>query len=169
MLKAAGIVLLVLLLVLVAMNFLIVSNVGDRLRALQADLEQLKARQAPASGPAAAAGPVSFDVETSGAFAGDGGEAQSVTLSDRPVREATVALVETIDNAGTRLPVAANAVPLVPGVAGQIPLGRESGCVAATGSGAWSLSLDGGVLRIASRGCAYARPLRGRLRGTLWH
>jgi hypothetical protein len=167
MLKAAGIVLLVLLLVLVGMNFLIVSNVGDRLRALQEDVDQLKGRQAPAAAPAVS-GPVPFDVETSGAFGGDGGEAQSVTLSDHPVRLATVALVETIDPAGTRLPVAANAVVLLPGVSGQVPVGREAGCAATTGAGAWSLSLDGGVLRIASRGCAYARPLRGRLRGALW-
>src|ERR1700740_2199132 len=99
MLKAAGIALLVLLLVLVGMNFLIVSNVGDRLRALQEDVDQLKRRQAPAAAPANS-GPVPFDVETSGAFGGEG-EIQSVTLSDRPVREATVALVETIDAAGT--------------------------------------------------------------------
>ena len=175
MLKIAGIVLLALLLVLVGMNFLVVSNVGDRLRALQADVDQLKLRQGSGAAGAAgttpgggAAGPMPFDVETPNAFAGDGADAQSITLSESPVRQATVAVTETIDPSGARLPVGANAVVLLPGVPGQVPLGREAGCVSASGTGAWVLTLEGGTLRIASRGCAYARPVRARLRGALW-
>ncbi len=170
MLKIAGIVLLVLLLILIGMNFLVVSNAGDRLRALQADVDQLKLRQAPGAAPGGggAAAAVPFDVETSNAFAGDGGDVQSVVLSDVPVREATVALTETIDPGGARLPVAANAVFLMPGVPGLVPLGPQAGCASTSGTGTWVLSLEGGTLRIASRGCTYPRPLRGRLRGALW-
>jgi hypothetical protein len=175
MLKIAGIVLLALLLVLVGMNFLVVSNVGDRLRALQADVDQLKLRQGEGAAGAAgatpgggAAGPMPFDVETPNAFAGDGADAQSITLSESPVRQATVAVTETIDPSGARLPAGANAVVLLPGVPGQVPLGREAGCVSASGMGAWVLILEGGTLRIASRGCTYARPVRARLRGALW-
>ena len=181
MLKIAGIVLLALLLVLVGMNFLVVSNVGDRLRALQADVDQLKLGQGSGAAGVAgatgatgatpgggAAGPMPFDVETPNAFAGDGADAQSITLSESPVRQATVAVTETIDPSGARLPVGANAVVLLPGVPGQVPLGREAGCVSASGTGAWVLTLEGGTLRIASRGCAYARPVRARLRGALW-
>src|SRR5262249_13298284 len=169
MLKAAGLVLLALLLILVGMNFLIVSNVGARLHALQADVDQLKLRQESGASPGApAVGPVPFDVETTGAFAGEGVEPQSVPLADRPPRQVTVAVVETLDAAGTRLPVAANAVMLLPGVAGLVAIGREAGCLSAAAPGAWVLTLEGGSLRIASRGCAYARPLRGHLRGVLW-
>jgi hypothetical protein len=168
MLKIAGIVLLALLLVLVGMNFLVVSNVGDRLRALQADVDQLKLRPAPGAAPGAAAAPLTFDVETPAAFAGDGGEAQSIALSDSPVRQAAVAVTETIDPGGARVPVAANAVVLLPGVAGQVPIGPQAGCVSASGTGTWVLTLEGGALRVASRGCTYARPMRARLRGALW-
>jgi len=166
-LKAAGIVLLVLLLILVGMNFLIVSNVGDRLRAMQTDVDQLKLRPAGGAPGGGESGPVAFDVET-GAFVGDGAEAQSVTLSDRPLRQATVAVTETIDAAGTRLPVMANAVVLMPGVPGQVALGRDAGCLSPSGAGTWSLNLDGGTVHIASRGCTYPRPIRARLRGLLW-
>jgi hypothetical protein len=170
MLKAAGIVLLVLLLVLVGMNFLIVSNVGDRLRALQADVDQLKLQQGPGGGASAAAasGPVPFDVETPGAFTGEGADTQTVALSDRPLSQAVVAVTETIDAAGARVPVAANAVVLVSGLAGQVTIGRDAGCASPSGSGAWVLTLEGGTLRVASRGCTYARPIRARLRGALW-
>jgi len=166
-LKAAGIVLLVLLLILVGMNFLIVSNVGDRLRALQTDVDQLKLRQAGGA-PGGGSGPLSFDVEMPGAFAGDGAETQSIALSDRPLRQATVAVTETIDAGGTRLPVTANAVFLMPGVPGQVALGRDAGCMSPSGAGTWSLTLDGGTVRIASRGCTYPRPIRARLRGLVW-
>jgi len=167
MLKAAGIVLLVLLLVLVGMNFLIVSNVGDRLRALQADVDQLKLHQTGGGAPSGAA-PVPFDVEIASAFAGEGTEPQSIALSSVPVHQATVAVTETIDAAGARLPVTTNAVVLLPGVPGQVSLGREAGCVSPTGTGTWTLTLDAGTLRIASRGCSYPRPMRARLKGLVW-
>jgi hypothetical protein len=166
-LKAAGIVLLVLLLILVGMNFLIVSNVGDRLRAMQTDVDQLKLRPAGGAPGGGESGPVAFDVET-GAFVGDGAEAQSVTLSDQAVRQATVAVTETVDAGGSRAPVAVNAVVLLPGVPGQVPIPREAGCVSASGTGAWVLTLEGGALRLASRGCTYPRAVRGHLRGALW-
>jgi hypothetical protein len=167
-LKAAGIVLLVLLLILVGMNFLIVSNVGDRLRALQTDVDQVKLRQAGGAAGDGGSGPVSFDVEMSGAFAGDGADPQSVALSDQAVRQATVAVTETIDAGGTRMPVGAGTVVLLPGVPGQVPIPREAGCVSASGTGAWVLALEGGTLRVASRGCTYPRAVRAHLRGALW-
>jgi hypothetical protein len=173
MLKVIGIVLVVALLVLVGMNFLVVSNTGDRLRALQADVDELKMRVGSGSGAGApAAAGIPFDVETQTPISGETPAADGplVVLSDRPVVEATVALVETIAGDGTRTPVVASAVVLLPGVTGMIPIGRESGCVATiAGGGAWIVTLDGGNLRIASRGCAYPRPLRGRLRGLLRH
>lgn len=169
MLKVIGIVLLVALLVLVGMNFLVVSNTGDRLRALQADVDQLKLSvgSRPGSAGAAAAG-TPFDVETATPLSGETSSAEGplVELSDRPILEVTVALVETIADDGTRAPVLAGAVVLLPGVAGVIPIPREAGCVpTVAGGGRWIVTLDGGSLRIASRGCAYPRPLRGRLRG----
>ena len=171
MLKVLGGVLLAVLLVLVGMNFLIVSNVGDRLRALQVEVDQLKGRPASVPGPDdAAAARVPFDVETAPPLAGETSNAADgplVTLSDRPIREATVALVETIPADGAPMPVLANAVVLLPGVPGMIPLGRDAGCLPGPAGGAWILTLEGGAVRIASRGCAYPRPLRGRLRGVL--
>jgi hypothetical protein len=165
MLKVIGIVLLVALLVLIGMNFLVVSNAGDRLRALQAEVDQMKLALGP-GGSVPARTP--FDVETATPITGDtsGAEGPLVALSDHPLREATVALTETIAADGTRAPVLASAVVLFPGVAGVVPLGREAGCIATTASGgAWVLTLEGGGVRVASRGCAYPRPLRGRLRG----
>src|SRR5438552_1895729 len=90
--KALGIVLLVLLLVLVGMNFLVVSNAGDRLRALQADVEQLQARAAGGGAAAEAGAPTPFDIETASAFAGEAPAEATVALSDRPLRQAVVAV-----------------------------------------------------------------------------
>ena len=62
MLKALGAAVLLALLVLVGMNFLVVSNAGDRVRALQAEVDELKRQQATGGGDAAR---TPFDVETS--------------------------------------------------------------------------------------------------------
>ena len=167
MLKALGAAVLLALLVLVGMNFLVVSNAGDRVRALQAEVDELRRQQATGGGDAAR---TPFDVETSTAFSGEGsGEGPAIALADRPLREVVVGLTETIDADGKRQPVVGGAVVLLPGVPGFVPLGRDAGCSPVPGVPlpGWVLTLDGGTLRVASRGCAYPRPLRARLRGLI--
>src|SRR5688500_6769628 len=130
MLKAAALVLLVGLLVLMVMSLLIVTNLGDQVAALRTEVEAGRGGPSPPSGAQAA-----FDVETSPMATGEGGTpAQLVALdSGPPPRFAIVALVEVVGPDGTRTPLASNPVVLVPGVTAEIPVAPATGCLIPAG------------------------------------
>ncbi len=165
MLRALAALLALVLLVLVGMNFLAVSNLRDEVAALRAKVEGARAPVSPAP-PAAE---TLFDVETP-AFGGEGVAVvpQAVPLvAGAPVRKALLALTEIVGADGTRAPVAAGPVVLIPGITVEVPLGREAGCAPTAGGtpGGWLFTLEGTAVRVVPRGCAYARPVKGRLRG----
>ncbi len=154
------------LLVLLWMNFLRVSNLEDEVSALRTEVEDLKRAEAP---PVASDSPV--DVQTPQPFAGDAGTlpAQSVTLAGGgSILKAVLALTDVVEADGTLVAVAASPVVLLPGLAVEMPLPPEAGCLpAGRRRPAWILALDGPRLRVTSRDCIYARPIRGRLRGVI--
>ena len=168
MLRAIAIVLGVGLVVLAGMSFLVVSNLQDQMRALRTQVDDLESASRAVARPPAEA---SFDLETPPfAAVEDGGTAPvAIVLPGGAPRMAVVALTEAVGADGSRTPVVAPPVVLVPGAAAEMPVGRDAGCLTAAGAppGAWVFSLDGTSLRVASRGCYYARPVKGRLRGLL--
>ena len=166
LLRAAAALLVVVLVVLVVMNLLVVSNLRDQVQALQGEVDRLKPA-APLGAPAVS--DVPFELETPAFTTSPDGTVPPVTvalgLGPAP-RKAVVTLTEVTFPDGVRTPVQTTPVLLLSGSTSDMPLGRDAGCVP-VGSAApyWSVSLEGGALRIAPRNCVYPRPTRATLRG----
>ena len=166
LLRAAAGLLVLALLALVVMNLLVVTNLGDKVRALQEDVERLKTTGSPTSTGAA---DIPFETETPPFTTGETGSVapQSVTLGGvTGARKVVVALTDVVGADGVQTPASAGPALVVPGVTTDMPVGRDSGCVPVPGATpAWSLSVTGATLKIAPKGCVYPRPTRARLRG----
>jgi hypothetical protein len=166
LLRAAAVLLVVVLLVLVVMNLLVVSNLGDKVQALQAEVERLKTTSSPA---AAVSADLPFETETPPFTTNEDGTVapQTVTLGGvSTARKVTVALTEVVGVDDVSTPVHASPVLVFPGVATEMPLGRDAACVPLPGaSPSWSLTVTGATLKIAPKGCFYQKPTRARLRG----
>ena len=165
-LRAAAALLVLFLVVLVVMNLLVVSNLRDQVQALQEEVERLRP-QAPRGAPAVS--DVPFELVTPAFTTGPGGAVAPVTvplgLGPAP-RKAVVTLTEVAFPDGGRTPVHTTPVLLLSGSTSDMPLGRDAGCVAVGGATPfWSVSLEGGALRIAPRNCVYPRPTRATVRG----